>query len=437
MRMLSKMKYWIGALMLSALIFTACNDDDEEAPALTIEALTAVGTDITTGDEITVDLNSATSASDVPPDAVFEITFDREIDAATATASNISVSDGDNDVAVTVAASGSVVTVTPEEELVQGTDYTVTVAAALAAADGGTVTNGSRTFKTAGRLPVVAPQSDSQVAYWKFDGDAADEMGNYADGEEIAIEYQEDRFGTVNSTAYFDGDASIIEVPSAASLLDDAESFTISFWMKTQPEGHVNENGDQTGMFVFGLGAFFGIQYEIFGSYEGSKYAVSYINEEGVETAEDMFFPSEATDNTNGGWQGWDFARSLSPTQMQDILVDSWYHNVFTYNAEEKKGYLYFNGQLMKSFDFNLWPDGDAKRTISGVTYRGAEPEVFDDIAFGFIHSRAGSLFDDAAFGNYDSPTSQHFKGWLDDFRIIHASYSEGDVTELYEAERP
>ncbi|MGM0580317.1 MAG: Ig-like domain-containing protein [Bacteroidota bacterium] len=431
------MKYWIGALMLSALVFTACDDEEGEAPELSIEALTATGTDLETGEEVTVDLNAASSASDVPPDAVFEITFDREVDAATATASNISVSDGDNDVAVSVSADGNVVTATPEEELIQGTDYTVSVSSAVTAADGGAVTNGSRTFKTAGRLPVEAPLSDAQVAYWKFDGDASDEMGNYADGTEVAIEYQEDRFGTVNSTAYFDGDESIIEVADAAGLMTGNDDFTVSFWVKTETEGHVNENGDPTGMFVFGLGAQFGIQYEIFGSYDGSKFAVSYENEEGNTFAEDMWFPSEATDNTNGGWQGWDFARSLSVDQMQDIILDKWYHNVYTYNASEKKGYLYFNGELMKSFDFNLWPEGDPQTTATGVTYSGEEPDVVDELAFGFVQSRAGTMWDDEPWGGYDIPTSQHFKGWLDDFRVFHGAYSADDAAELYDAERP
>jgi len=437
MRMLNKMKYWIGALMLSALVFTACDDEEGEAPALSIEALTATGTDITTGEEITVDLNAASSAEDVPPDAVFEVTFDREIDASTATASNISVSSGDEDVAVSVSANGNVVTATPDEELVQGTDYTVSVSSALVASDGGTLTNGSRTFSTAGRLPVVAPLSESQVAYWKFDGDASDEMGNYADGTEVAIEYQEDRFGTVNSTAYFDGDESIIEVSDAADLMTGTNDFTVSFWVKTESEGHVNENGDPTGMFVFGLGAQFGIQYEIFGSYDGSKFAVSYENEEEITFAEDMWFPSEATDNSNGGWQGWDFAKSLSVDQMQDIILDNWYHNVFTYNASEKKGYLYFNGELMKSFDFNLWPEGDPQTTAQGVTYSGQEPDVVSELAFGFVQSRAGTMWDDQPWGSYDIPTSQHFKGWLDDFRVFHGSYSAEDVTELYDAEKP
>lgn len=91
----------------------------------------------------------------------------------------------------------------------------------------------------------------------------------------------------------------------------------------------------------------------------------------------------------------------------------------------------------MKSFDFNLWPEGDLKQTVTGVTYRGEEPEVVDELAFGFVQSRAGTMWDNEPWGGYGITTSQHFKGWLDDFRVFHAAYSADDVAELYDAEKP
>ncbi|MBK6265051.1 Ig-like domain-containing protein [Marivirga sp. S37H4] len=436
--MMKKTKYLMGAFLLSALVFAGCDNDDEgSAPELTVEAITATGTSLDTGEETTKDLNAATSATDVPPDAVFEITFNKEVDASTATASNITITSDGAASTTNVSADGSVITVTPTEELIQGTDYTLTITSGIAGSDGGAFTNTTRTFKTAGRLPVEAPQSNTQVAYWKFDGDASDEMDNYEDGTEVEIDYQTDRFGTIASTAYFNGDASIIEVPNAASLMNDTDDFTVSFWAKTETENHVNENGDPTGMFVFGLGAHYGIQYEIFDSYDGSKFAISYETEDGTTVGEDMWFPSEATDNTNGGWQGWDYAKSLSPEQMQNIIKDTWYNVIYSYDATEKKGSLYFNGELMKSFDFDLWPEEDVKTSVKGVTYRGQAPEVVDELAFGFVQSRAGTLWDAEPWGGYDIPTSKHFKGWLDDFRIFHTAYSAEDVTNLYNAEKP
>jgi hypothetical protein len=435
---MKKLKLWSLLLLAGSMMtFSGCNDDDDGPAAIEIVSITATGTDLDTGTEITVDLNAATAASNVPPNAVVTITFSREVDPNKATASSITIGDGSTDLTGTITTSGSAVVITPNDGFERGTDYTLTVTAGVTALDGGALTSISRTFKTAGRKDAVPPQATSQMAYWKFDGDATDNMGTYDANAEIAIEYQTDRFGAIGSTAYFDGDASIIEVPNASTLMTDAMSFTVSFWVKTKTEGHVNENGDPAGMFVFGLGGDRGIQYEIFGGYDGSKFAVSYINAADATFPEDMWFPNGATDNTNGGWQGTVFAQNLTVEQMQNIIKDKWYHNIFTYDASQKIGSLYFNGSLMKSFDFDLWPDGDTKQSAVGVTYRGVEPEVIDQLAFGFIHSRGGTLFDNEPWGNYDLTTSNHFKGWLDDFRIFNEPFSAADVTALYNAEKP
>lgn len=420
----------------SILAFSGCSSDDDGPAALEVVSIVATGTDLATGDAVTVDLNGATTASDVPPNAEVTITFSRAVDPDKVTASSITIGDGTTDLSGSLATSESSVVITPNDGFERGTDYTLKITG-VAALDGGILTDITRTFKTAGRKDAVPPNVTEQLAYWKFDGDATDNVGSYDANAEVDVEYQTDRFGAIKSAAYFNGNTSIIEVPNASSLMTDASSFTVSFWVKTQTEGHVNENGDPTGMFVFGLGAFFGIQYEIFGSYDGSKFAVSYITADETGVSEDMWFPNGATDNTNGGWQGWDFAQNLSPEQMQGIIKDKWYHAIYTYNAVDKKGSLYFNGNLMKSFDFNLWPDGDIKQTVTGVTYRGVEPDVVDDLAFGFVQSRAGTMWDTEPWGGYDIPTSQHFQGWLDDFRIFDAAFSSDDAAALYNAEKP
>lgn len=438
---MKRMNFWLSLLLMGGMTtFISCSDDDGgggSTPNLEIESIKANGTDLESGENKESDLNGATAAGDVPLDGTITIVFSKEADASTATASNINLTSGSTTVDATVNANGSSVTLNPTEELERGTDYTLNISGGLKAEDGGSFPAITRTFTTAGRAEVVPPQSDNQVAYWRFDGDATDELGNYDADAEIAVEYQEDRFGEQSSTAYFDGDVSIIEVNDAGSLMTDAESFTLSFWVKTDSEGHINQTGDPTGMFVFGLGAFHGIQYEIYGSYDGSKFASSYINAEGEEVSEDMWLPNGATDNTTGGWQGWDYARNLTAEQMTSLLKDTWLHAIFTYDATEKRASLYYNGQLMKSFDFDLWPDGDVKRSVVGVTYKGTEPEVYDDFTFGFVHSREGTLWDSEPWGGYDFPTAQHFKGWLDDFRIFHAPFSAEDASALYDAEKP
>jgi hypothetical protein len=279
------------------LIFMSCGKDDDKVsgPAgLTLSSLSATGTSLTSGADTTVDLNGATSATDVPKDAVITATFSKAVNEASVTATSITVMAGTEVIALNLATSGSTVTISATDGFPGGTSLSITMTGSLAAADGGAFGEATRTFRTAGRADVTPPNADKQHAYWTFDGDASDAVGTYANGTEVDVDYQTDRFGAVSSCAYFNGNTSIIEVADAAKLMDDATDFTVSFWVKTQSEGHVNENGDPTGMFVFGLGAFFGIQYEIFGAYDGSKFAISYENDGGDEFSEDMWFPSNA-----------------------------------------------------------------------------------------------------------------------------------------------
>jgi hypothetical protein len=229
--------------------------------------------------------------------------------------------------------------------------------------------------------------------------------------------------------ATFDGDASIIEIPNGDQLINTAD-FTISFWVKT------NSTHD-AGHFVMGLGAFYGIQFEIFGGYDGAKFAIQYELGDGTTAAEDMWFPSLAQDMTNGGWQGWDYARSVETEDMIAMLKDAWLQVVYTFNTTERQGILYYNGEIMKSFDFDLWAEGDAKRTVVGLKYGGAEPDVVNELAFGFIQSRAGTMWDSEGWGGYDFTTANHFKGQLDDIRIFHKAITATEVSLMYESEQP
>ncbi|MGB9747089.1 MAG: LamG domain-containing protein [Bacteroidales bacterium] len=222
----------------------------------------------------------------------------------------------------------------------------------------------------------------------------------------------------------------MIEIPNGDQLIN-THDFTISFWVKT------NSADKTSGHFVLGLGAFYGIQFEIFGGYDGAKFAIRYELGDGTTAPEDMWFPSDATDNTNGGWQGWDFAKPIPKDQMVAMLKDNWLQVVYTYNSAERKGTLYYNGEKMKSFDFDLWPDNDPKRTVVGLKYGGVAPEVVNELAFGFIQSRAGTLWDNESWGGYDFPGANHFKGLLDDVRIFHKALTATEINLMYNSEKP
>ena len=401
-----------------AILVSSCKKEEEPA-ALSLVSLVA-------GE---IDLNAAVSPSNVPVDPTLVATFNVDVDVATAVAANITLlQDYDNtDISLNISASGKTITITPAVNLGTGTLHKLTFGAGLKSTDGEALTELTRNFTTEGSF---APSG--AIAHWTFEDNANDVVGNYnptANGV-VGITYTASRNAAAGKAATFDGDVSIIEIPNGDQLIN-TQSFTISFWVKTNSAGH------ETGHFVLGLGAFYGIQYEIFGNYEGAKFAIQYELANGETVSEDMWFPSEATDNTTGGWQGWEYAKSLTPAEMIALLKDNWLHVVYTYNGEAKRGILYYNGERMKSFNFNLWPDEDPKRTVVGMKYAGSEPDVVNELAFGFIHSRAGTMWDTEPWGGYDFPDANHFKGQLDDIRIFHKALTLSEVSLMYNSEKP
>lgn len=428
------LKYGSALLAILAIVVVSCTDPEPEV--LAVSTIEAVGTSFADNSAVTKDLNGASSASDVALNSTITISFDRAVDGATVNVSNIYVSSDDGDVAAAVTTSGSTVTLDPDDDLIRGTQYTLNISGNLKSTEGGALFATSRTFRTEGRAPVIVPNADQQVAYFNFDNNTEDVLGTYSPDNVVKIEFGEDRFGQGNSTASFDGDESIIEIPNAESMMANKD-FTLSFWMKTNSNGHVNQDGNPSSHFVFGLGAFFGFQFEVPGNFGSCKLAMSYELENGDEVSEDLWFNGSGEDKDNGGWQGWDFVADLGgETGMQNILKDKWVHVICTYNATEKQGMMFMNGALMKSQDFDLWPDEAPKRTVTGVKYRGVETDVEPTLAIGFIKSINSPMWADTPWGDYAKPTSNHFKGDLDDIRIFKSAFSVADAETLYNSEK-
>ena len=429
--MMKTLKFLTLFLAISAII-TSCKKDPD--PIL-ISTFIATGTSFEDGSAVTKDLNGATSAVDVPLNSIITITFDKAVDGATVINSNININGLGSDVSLVLNSSGSTVTIDPDSDLERGTLYSINING-LKATDEGEFISSSRTFTTEGRAPVVVPNADDMLAYWPFDGTPNDLSGNYPADRVESITYGEDRFGQGNSVASFDGDASIIEIPNADDFMAGGD-FTLSFWVNTNSVDHVDAGGNPSGHFVMGLAAFKGFQFEIPGDYGSCKLATQYMLPDGSTTPEDTWFNGDGKNKDNGGWQGWDFAADITGSGgVAGLVQDKWAHIICTYNAELKQGRMYINGDLMKGFDFNLWPDGDPKKDIVGVGYGGVEPSELPVLAFGFIHSSGGTLWDDTPWGDYDKPTSNHFKGDLDDIRIFSTAYTSNDVKDLYNAEK-
>lgn len=408
-------------LLAAVVLFTQCKKDDKTT--FVLETLMSG----------TIDMNGATPPNNVPTNPTIVATFSVDVDAASVTAANVILNriyDNTN-IAVTVAVSGKTVTITPIEVLGNGAQFKLTFPT-INSSDGQSIPGFNRTFTTLGTF---APAG--VVAYWNFENNTNDQVGTYNASASVDIVYQDSRNTAAGKAAFFNGTTSIIEIPNGDQL-DNTHDFTLSFWVKTKSDGHVDAGGNPKGHFVMGLGAFKGFQFEIPGDYGSCKLAASYELADGTTASEDLWFNGSGQYNANGGWQGWTFCKDLTGSGgVAALLKDKWAHVVCTYDATTKIGTMYINGEKMKAQDFNLWPTGDPKTGVKGLKYGGVTPDVYPTLAFGFIQSREGTMWATEPWGGYNFPTSNHFGGWLDDIRIFHKAITETEVSLMYQSEKP
>jgi hypothetical protein len=416
---------FISALLVTALFGVLLSGCKKEPTSFTLSTLTAG----------TIDLNGATPSNIVPVKPVMVATFNTDVDPATAIPANVTlVQDYDKTpITVTVTASGKTITITPVDNLSSGALYKLTLLAGLKSTGALVLTSVVRNFTTIGTFVPTGT-----VGYWNFENNANDQVGNNnpATSGVVGITYTASRNANAGLAATFDGTTSIIEIPNGDVLMNTPD-FTLSFWVKTNSSGHLDAGGNPAGYFVMGLAAYYGFQFEIPADFTWCKLAARYDVGGGQSASEDLWFPGDGKTKDNGGWQGWEFSKDLTAAGgVGSLIKDKWAQVVCTYKASTKVGTLYLNGEKMKSQNFNLWPDGDAKRNVAGLKYGGTEPETFPVIALGFIQSRAGTLWASEAWGGYTIPTSNHFKGQLDDVRIFHKPLTDTEILLMYNSEK-
>lgn len=413
----------VTALAFLATGLVGCNDDDSPSK-LTLKTLTADG----------IDLNGSTSPNNIPANATIVATFSTNVDEATVDAITLT-RDYDNAVVDTdITVDGKTVTIDPTGTFSTGSLFILNFGATLESEGGEALgADVERNFTTDGTF---APAG--VIAHWTFEDNANDIVGTFDPdaADVIGITYTASRKAAAGKAATFDGDISIIEIPNGDDLMTNG-SWTLSFWVKTNSTGHVDAGGNPAGHFVMGLGAFYGFQFEIPGNYSNCKLAMSYAhtNPAGAgKFSEDLW--NDATGNL--GWQGWVFSKDYTASGgFAPVIQDVWAHVVCTYNATTRQGIMYINGVRSKEQDFDLWPADANPRFATGPSYRGVSPEVENELAFGFVQSRAGTLWDAEPWGGYGITTSNHFKGQLDDIRIFNTHVTENEVTLMYNSEKP
>lgn len=410
---------------LAAVTFTSCSKDDPPAELSLVSLLAG-----------SVDLNGVTSPSNVPVGETITAIFSTEIDPATANASISLLRDYDNQtIATTITVNGKTVSIKPNDNLITGAQHKLSLASGLSSTKGKKLAQTDRTFTTEG---FFAPTG--QIAYWNFENNANDVVGNYdpAAADVIAITYVDGRKASAGKAANFDGDASIIEIPNGDVLIT-RPNFSLSFWVKTNSVGHVDGGTppNPAGHFVIGLGAFNGLQFEIPSDYKWCKFAVQYAWGDGTSgTAGDLFFNGDGKTKDNGGWQGIEVRKDLTTAGGVDGLIkDKWTHVVFTYESSSKRRSMYLNGELVQRENFNLWPAGDKPTTATGVEFNPS-PDVGKKLAFGFIKDRASTLWANEPWGGYTFPGANHFKGQLDDIRAFSRALTPTEITLMFNSEK-
>jgi len=417
MKKVKLMMSWLLALAVMATL-SNCGNDDDDPEAITLSSLTAGS----------IDLNGATSPTNVPVDAVITATFSTDVDDATATESNITLTRDydDAELPLNISVDGNVVTITPEEDLGSGTLYILRIAG-LESTEGESLGSAiERNFTTAGTFSPAGV-----VAHFTFEDNANDVVGSYdpTAGDVVDVTYVDSRKAAAGKAASFNGTTTIIEVPNADDFMS-YDDFAISFWVKA--------DGTENGQFVFGLGAWKGFQFEIAGDWAWVKLATQYDQGDGTTDSEDSWFPGNGQTKDNGGWQGWTFHKDVTASGGvgETYFKDKWAHVVVTYDAATKINTMYVNGEKVKEHDFNLWPNDSKKKNIVGVGYAGNDAPG-NELALGFIQARENRIVTDTWADYAHDDATNHFKGLLDDFRVFDHPLTATEVQLMYNSEKP
>src|ERR1039457_667591 len=337
-----------GSLIMTAALLIGVAGCKKKSDTVTF-SLTSLVAQLAGGN---IDLNAAMSANTVPSKPTIVATFSLAVNASSVSSSNITLlRDWDKkNIALTVTTLGATITIIPTEELGNGALFTLTFPT-VTSTDGNSYASFFRTFTTIGTFVPAG-----QIAYWNFEGNANDQVGTFNADSLINITYTDSYKASAGKAATFDGTTSIIEIPNADQLSNTAE-LSLCFWFKTNSTGHTDASGNPKGHFVIGLGAFYGFEFEIQGTYADCKVGATYNCIAPATSGHDLDFTGDGLTKDNTGWKACTFCKFLSPTPadgMVALLKDKWVFLAYTFNGATKLATMYINGEKMKEEDFNL-----------------------------------------------------------------------------------
>ena len=433
MKNLSKLSFTLFlATMLT--VFNGCKKDDGPA-VIQITSVTADGSDLATGNQITEDLNAATASTNVPLDAVITIVFSRDVDANTVSTTSVTLNDGISDIVIGVATSGKNVTVTPTDKLEKGTEYTLSIAATITAVDGGAFVAATRTFTTAGRKLGVIPQKSSLKLYMPFDQSVVDEEGHVILIDDVT--FATDRFGNFENSADFNGTTNYVCVEHKTDIL--GASHTISYWIKLPASADYDAHVRKSGFVTYSIGGNQGSFHE-WGRFDCCGFTFDFLK----------YMTNHVNSGTDGGYiERWNESKQEGAAVGGDLTFDkdnkawledntgSWLHIVTTYDAAQSKKAIYTNGVLATEFVFTNTAASATGDWTLNLTTVDADANNNRNLYLGAGLAWWGILDADGFTITPDRGGPHAFKGQMDDFRIFDAALTNAEVLELYNAEAP
>jgi hypothetical protein len=440
------------------LVTIACNKDDEEpreTPTFTLVSLTAEG----------IDLAGVTAAVDVPENAPIIATFSSAVNSATATKSNFNITNAENSSQAdyTVNASGSTVTITPTDGWDAGSQLNIQLTTAIAGSNGVNYGGNNLSFRTAG---IFVPMAEAQVLALDFDGGTTeDEVGNMEVSTVGNLSFVEDRRGTENAAAFFDGQGNLIEIAADPSLIPG--SGTISFWFKTDLADYDGQDGSgnpQT-RFVMGLGVEKGYFLEMGRRSKDPtkdgfnevflKYATDHVNigNNGAAVPKATAWSEinsqiSVNFNPDESKSGWSFAipeLSEDPPNrafVSEQVMGKWTHLVMVVDATAQTKTFFINGQKWATFS---WVSSGSDWLFADMSLKtenndgSAIEGIIGKLALGFAGSSDNTATGWATHSKHEANEAEKkkfFKGALDQFRIFNMPLNDADVQLLYENEK-
>jgi len=399
--------------MAGLVVLNSCKDDAEDPTPLTLASLKAND----------VDLNGATSATNVAVNAPIVVEFSTDVDATTATSSNITLTRTFNSspVANTIAVSGKTVTITPSSNFFEGDQYKVAFTGGVKSTQGQALTAFDRTFGTVGIGLGTAPKASNQFLYVQFTNDVVDLTGN-AEKSFAQVSYTTDRFGNEKSAAKFNGQTApgngdIVELTGDKFI---APTMTLSVWFYIDQNDYKKPAPDQgANKPLLGLAGNNGYMVEIGDGDVNSNWLKITTNHKVDPDPQAHVFATQ--------WG--DFGTTDDGTEMNTLLVTGWHQLVMTYDASSYTKTDYLDGVKIKSFDLldaanNEWNLKDMLlNDLDGVKNK---------LALGYFASRDNTNPD---WAKYPTAAST-FKGSMDDLRLFNVALSASEVTSLYNAEK-